>query len=352
MKTTYQRMLAILLSASMLVMASLACGNTPSATSTPVVKTATPAEVVTEPPQTKPTAVPQTTNLSATPAPPTTAPTATNAPTMTPNAANLGDLVEQDEYFIQATAVEDPATPGPFFQAESGKKLVAVELVVGNVSGTPITVNPLDAVLVDGDGFTYHPELGGRDGQIELLELNPGERVKGWIAFQIPNAAQLKSIKFDVSGSNTLKAGLTPPQAGQTAAQLPARSSPTLPKLGDLVEQDGYSLSASKVEDPAKPGAIFSGEKGKRLVAVEVVIGNVSGAQITVNPLSAVLVDTDGFLYQPTLGGRDGQIDLTDLNPGEKAKGWISFLVPPKAKLEGIRYNMSGNITLETGLAK
>jgi len=342
MKTSTQRTLIVLLSVSLLVVATLACGETPSPTSTPVIKTATPAGAVTETPQAKPTATKQATS----------APAATVAPTNVPKSANLGDVVERDGYFIQATTGEDPAPPGPLYRAESGKKLVAVELVVGNVSGTAITVNPLNATLLDGDGFTYQAELGGRDGQIELVSLNPGERVKGWISFQIPNAAKLKSIKYDVSFGNTLQTGLTPPPTGQAPAPLPGRTPPQLAKLGDVVEQDGYSLSASQVEDPAKPGIIFRAEKGKRLVAVEVVVGNVSGAKITVNPLNAVLVDTDGFLYKPELGGRDGQLALVDLNPGEKAKGWIAFQIPPQAKLEGIKYNMSGNITLETGLTK
>ena len=103
-------------------------------------------------------------------------------------ATNLGDVVELNKYFIQAVAVEDPGTPGPIYEAESGKKLVAVELVVGNVSGTAITVNPLNATLLAGDGFTYRPVLGGRAGQIELVNLNPGERVRGGSGFNIPNA--------------------------------------------------------------------------------------------------------------------------------------------------------------------
>lgn len=342
MRNITERTLAILLAVSLLVMATLACGETPLPTSTSVVKTATPAGAVTEAPQTKPTATKQATS----------APAVTATLTSAPKSAGLGDVVEQNEYFIQATAVEDPATPGMLYQAESGKKLIAVELVVGNVSGTAIMVNPLNATLLDGDGFTYQAALGGRDEQLELLSLNPGEKARGWISFKIPNAAKVKSIKFNISLGDTLQTGLIPPQGRQTPAQLPARTPPKLPKLGDVVEQDGYSLTASTVEDPTKPGIIFKAEKGKRLIAIEVVIGNVAGAKITVNPLNAVLVDADGFLYKPTLGGRDGQIALTELNSGEKVKGWISFQIPPQAKLEGIKYNMSGNITLETGLTK
>ena len=346
----------------MLVITTIACGQTPSPTSTPVIKTATPAGGAAEAQPTKATAAQQATNVPAATSAPTSAPKATSAPSSTPKptvpptnppkAANLGDVVELNKYFIQAMNVEDPAIPGPIYQAESGKKLVAVELVVGNISGTGITVNPLNATLLDTDGFTYRPVLGGREGQIELVNLGPGERVRGWISFNIPNAGKPNGIKYNASLAGTLQTGLAPSQGGQTTVQLPAWTPPKLPKLGDVVEQDGYSLTAATVEDPAKPGVIFRPEKGKRLLAVEAVVGNVSGAKITVNPLNATLVDADGFLYKPTLGGRYGQIELVELNPGEKVKGWISFQIPPGAKPEGVKYNVSGNISLETGLTK
>jgi len=43
---------------------------------------------------------------------------------------------------------------------------------------------------------------------------------------------------------------------------------------------------------------------------------------------------------------------MTDLNPGERAKGLIAFQVPAQAKLEGVKYEMSSAVTLETGLTK
>lgn len=352
MNAITERKLATLLFLAVLLLATLACGQTSSPTSTPVVKTATPVSGVSE---TQPAPAAQVQQATSTPTvalAPTSAPEPTAPPTNPPTTKDLGDVVELNQYIIQAIAVEDPATPGMLYQAESGKKLVAVELVVGNISGPTVTVNPLNATLLDADGFTYRPVLGGRDGQIELVDLGPGERVRGWISFDIPNASKPDGIKYSVTLANTLQTGLTPSQGGQAADQLPTRTPLKLPKLGDVVEQDGYSLTAVTIEDPAKPGVIFRPEIGKRLLAVEVIVGNVSGAKITVNPLNATLVDGDGFLYRPTLGGRDDQIELVELNMGEKVKGWISFQIPPEAKLEGIKYNVSGNITLETGLTK
>ncbi len=294
-------------------------------------------------------AIKQAFEKASTPTPP--------AASSTAESANLGSVVQGNGYFVQGTAIEDPTKAGSLYQPEQGKKLVAVELVIGNISGDPIVTNPYNGTLVDTDGFTYRPELGGRDrGQLEMVELDQGQRVKGWISFQVPEAAKLASIKYDVSWGNTLVAGLAVPAAGLTLAPLPSRTAPQLPKLGEATEKEGYSLSASQVEDPAKPSSYFEtyeAEKGMRLVAVEFVIGNVSGEKITVNPYNATLIAADGFLYGPSLGARaEGQIDMTDLNPGEKAKGWIAFQVPSKATLEGIKYEVSYGVLLATGLAK
>ncbi len=349
MKHSTRRTLTIVLTGTLLLIAAVGCGGTKSPTSTPFIQTATPPSASTQAAPAKPTAATQANNTPA----PTSAPTATTAANDAPQSANLGDVIQQDGYFVQAAAVEDPTTPGLLYQAESGKKLVAVELVVGNVSGSALSVNPLNATLIDNDGFAYHPELAARDGQLGTLDLNPGEKVDGWVAFKVPNEAKPKTIKYELTfGSTPLQSALTPPTTKSQPAKLPARTAPKLAKLGDVVQQDGYSLSASSVEDPGKPGFLFKAEKGKRMVAVQIVVGNVSGAKISTNALYAILVDTNGFLYEEDLGAHDGQLDVVDLNPGEKAKGWVAFEIPTAAKLEGIKYNVSGDITLETGLTK
>ena len=40
--------------------------------------------------------------------------------------------------------------------------------------------------------------------------------------------------------------------------------------------EQGYSLTALQVKDPAEPGILYVKEEGKRLIAVEIIVGNVS----------------------------------------------------------------------------
>lgn len=270
----------------------------------------------------------------------------------------LGDAVEKYGYALTAVSVQDPATPGMFYDPEPGARLVAVEVVLSNLSGEPLSVNPLQATLIDGEGFTYQTELGAVDDQIATLDLSPAEKVRGMIAFQIPEGAEPASIRYSVEsfGDRFLEADLTPPPERHVAiAESPSQPpAGALPKLGDVVEQFGYSLSAITVEDPATPGMFYEAREGYKLVAVEIIVGNVSSDALSVNPLYAYLVDSDGFVYTVELGGRDGQIATTDLNAGEKVRGWVAFTIPENATPASIKYEVgvfSGRY-LRTGLSE
>lgn len=344
----------------LLLLPALACGSdTP--TSTPQVSTATvpPAEL-----EEAGAAVSETDEPVSEPEP-TDEPEPTTAPIDTPGPAqeaNLGDLVEQEGYSLVAVTVEDPAPAGLLYTPTEGAKLVAVEVIIGNVSGERVTVNALSSTLVDSDGFAHQAELAGRDGQIDLVDLKPGERVKGWVAFEIPEDATPSIFKYAVSSFPNISletrlstadgALMANPDVPFTAVGEVERDAPG--NLGDLVESEGYSLVAEAVEDPAAPGILYTPVEGMKLVAVQIAVGNVSGEVVTVNALNATLVDTEGYLYTAELGGRDEQIDLIDLNPGERARGWVSFEIPESATPESVIYLVTGFpiVELQTGLSE
>ena len=348
----YYRFLPIL-ALMMLIIASLACGSsTETPTEGPKVSTATSNVAEAEPLSDSDTSE---------------APTESDAPTNTqePEPTNtpvpelyLGDAVEKYGYALTGVSVQDPATPGMFYTPEDGTKLVAIEVIIRNISGDMLGVNPLYATLVDSEGFTYQTELGGAEEQIPTLDLNHGERVRGLIAFQVPENAVPASIKysFEIFGSKVLKASLVPPPDGhEPISETPVdESTEPLPKLGDVVEQFGYSITAVTVEDPTTPGMFYDPKQGYKLVAPEIIISNVSGDALSVNPLYSYLIDSEGFVYAVELGGRDGQIDTTDLNAGEKVKGWVAFSIPKEATPTAIKYQIkvfSSNY-LYTGLGE
>jgi hypothetical protein len=319
---------------------SLACGGT---TPTSTISTATSVPGVVQP-TSKPGVVQPTSNpvaATATQVPPTQIPA---TPTTAPKYY-LGDTVQNSGYVLTALTVADPATPGMLYSPETGKKLVAVEIIIGNVSGDVLSSNPLNAILIDDGGFVYQEDIGSVDGEIASLSLNPGEQTKGWVSFKIPDTAKAAGIKYssDILGTNVLQSPLTPPPSGHTPVIVTITPSLPASKLGDVVEQSGYSLSASKVEDPTTPAMFYTAKSGYKLIGVQIVLTNVSGAdKFSSNPMYAYLVDSNGFVYSDELMGRDGQIDSLDLSTGEKAQGWVSFTLPEKATPAYIKYEIQG----------
>jgi hypothetical protein len=302
-----------------------------------------------EPASTKPyleaTAIPTETQEVEPTAGPEAEPT--EEPKPRPAETYLGDVVEAHGMLLAALTVEDPTTPGMLYEATEGKKLVAVEIIVGNLSDEPLSVNPLNATLLDSEGFVYEPELGGREGGLQLtaLALSYGEKVRGWIAFELPDGAIAASIKLAVSifGDDFVRASLAPPPAGHEAYTAPLSILPPPPSigLGATHEEYGYSLSASALEDPCTSTMFYEPTAGLKLVAVEIIVGNVSGETLSLNPLNAVLVDDRGFVYQLKLGSREGQLATFDLEVGEKAQGWVAFEVPEPATPASVKYFVS-----------
>lgn len=372
MKLRYKLLLFTLL----LSLPALACGGDATPTSTPKVSTATSSsdeqgEVQdsveqTQDPDTSQESANNDESDSGVSEPteaPTDLPEPTEVPTDTPEPlqkANLGDLIEQEGYSFVAVTLEDPAPPGLIYSPTDGTKLVAVEVVIGNVSGEVITTNPLNATLLDTEGFAYQAELAGRDDQLVLVDLEPGERVKGWIAFEIPESSEADIIKYEVEtfSSLVLQSGLRTVNGELIAnSDVPLTVSGDVErevtsKLGDLIEHEGYSLVAEVVENPTTPGMLYTPMEGRKLIAVQIVVGNESGEMITVNPLNATLVDTDGYVYEAETGGRDEQIELVDLAQGERVRGWVAFEIPDNSTPESIKYQVSGFplIVIQAGL--
>ena len=152
-----------------MVIVSLACGSSKETSALKVSTATSGAKDVQQPEATaKPTVLEDTAVPSDTPVPvDISVPTDTTVPPAT--ELYLGDAVSDYGYALTAISVQDPATPGMFYTAVAGTKLIAVEVVISNLSGDMLTVNPLFATLLDKDGFTYDAELAGVDDQLSYF---------------------------------------------------------------------------------------------------------------------------------------------------------------------------------------
>lgn len=125
-------------------------------------------------------------------------------PTDTPESTEAFEStkVSSSGYTLSVVGIEDPATPHPrLYEPEGGTKPLAVEVVLGNVSGDVHSVNVYNGTLVDQDGFSYRPEPFAREGgYIDRIDLAPGEKARGWIPFEVPVGTVADYIKYEFSG--------------------------------------------------------------------------------------------------------------------------------------------------------
>ncbi len=291
---------------------------------------------------------------TSTPVIPTMAPLILATP---PGDIHLGDVTEKGGYLLSALAVENPAPLPPDITLEAGKKLVAVQVVAGNRSGPRVNINILALSLQDEAGNSYPPSLGMHNDELGSMYLDPGEKLRGWAAYVVPQAAEPAGVtlSLELSAPPYFRIGIRPQPAGRSpSGTIFSRVRPQLAPVGTAVEGNGYALTVLSVEDPTTPGPLFPLLVGHKLLAAEVRIDNLSGAALLVSPLYFTLVDADGFVYAPAIRARDGEIATIELAAWQNAQGWVAFLVPDGTSLESLKVVPSevSDFVLQSGLAK
>lgn len=114
-----------------------------------------------------------------------------------PKLAAMGTKVIANGYSLLVGGVADPATPGILYRPVDGMRLVSMDVAVSNESSADkLFVNPMYFVIVDTTGAVYTSELGGVSGQIEAVDLTQGKIQTGKVAFVVPNAVKLESIRL------------------------------------------------------------------------------------------------------------------------------------------------------------
>jgi hypothetical protein len=112
---------------------------------------------------------------------------------------------------VQLTALRVIAHPkvSPIATAAKGH-LVAVQVKVKNVSGKPLSVNPLYFKAIGSDDQEYNLDLGSVDAQMDATELAPGIAKVGVVGFDLPKGVSPVKLTFtDPLLSDAVTTGLT-----------------------------------------------------------------------------------------------------------------------------------------------
>jgi Domain of unknown function (DUF4352) len=142
------------------------------------------------------------------------------------------------------------------------------------------------------------------------------------------------------------KKSTPPPTTLPTADTATTTTTPTTPtfdstklfKVGDKAQAPDFSMSIENVKECKVP-YYFKPKKGNIKLGVEVQLEGSADKDVPVNPFYAKITDGDGYSYTSTFGGCSPELKSVRISKGEKARGWITFELPDKAKGLKLTYN-------------
>jgi hypothetical protein len=268
---------------------------------------------------------------------PTEAPTDAPPTVAAPQEYKVGDVVQLGDVALAVLGWDTPAST-QFAKPEDGNKFVGVELMLANQGDTSANLSTLAQMsLKDGQDHRYTIDLlasTAMDGASPEGELVPGERLRGWVGFQVPSDASGLTFVFDSglfkNGKVFIDLGdqpatVEPPAALATAAQLPTQP------LGQPITAGDVTLTVNGVSTPE--GTQFAkAAPGRHFVVVDVSLTNTgSAAEHLSTVLQMQLKDSLGRQYRvdlmaATVAG--GGAPEGELAPGETVRGPVGFEVP------------------------
>jgi hypothetical protein len=117
--------------------------------------------------------------------------------------AEPGQIAEAEHVRVVLHAITDPwISDNVFQQAPEGRRLVALDVTVdfSDESGTHMA-NPFRFKLTDSADFAYAEILGGPEPALNTISLGPGQKTRGWIAFEVQAGVPLKQLSYDPDAS-------------------------------------------------------------------------------------------------------------------------------------------------------
>jgi outer membrane lipoprotein-sorting protein len=147
------------------------------------------------------------------------------------------------------------------------------------------------------------------------------------------------SITLEFDKYNTGGAVSAPPASD---VQPPAKT--LTAQVGDPMALNGVRVTVVSADLNAKSGNEFiTAKAGNRFVAVQVLYENTGTDAYNYNPFDWKLTDSAGFSYDSSFGGIGPELNAGTIQPGEKARGYITYEVPTTAAGLQLRLTSGGD---------
>lgn len=138
----------------------------------------------------EPTAQPVSTAALAPTEPP-------SEPTAAPAIGKIGERREAGGVALTVVKVEKAKKIGSFQEAGGGKTYLLTEVIVETTGKDKAPYNPLYFKVKDKDGFEYNATINTADNGLKSGELANGDKARGVVAFEIPEAAHGLVLSYE-----------------------------------------------------------------------------------------------------------------------------------------------------------
>jgi hypothetical protein len=234
-----------------------------------------------------------------------------------------------------------------------GQRFVAVDVVFINVSQAPRSLSPaLQMSLKDSTNRKYDLNLAAQAASGAGLpngEVNPGERVRGQVGYQISQDATGLTFVFDAavfgSGKAVVALGDVPQALDAPSGPMPGEQTQAAYAIGDIIDTGNLRLTVHGFRQVAGT-TIFHPDPGDRFVAVDLTLTNISSSPLSVSSLLQMkLKDAAGRSYNLHLGAQAAAGSSApdgELSPNESVRGEVAYQVPQAA--QGLIFEFDPNL--------
>jgi Domain of unknown function (DUF4352) len=108
----------------------------------------------------------------------------------------IGDTAVANDYQLTLLAVRECKVES-YLQPKGESLTLGVELAIEGTREHDVPVSPFHAKLEDADGKTYAATLAGCRPILPSVRVGKGERVEGWVSFELPKSARDPKLSYE-----------------------------------------------------------------------------------------------------------------------------------------------------------
>jgi len=109
----------------------------------------------------------------------------------------VGDRLSLTGVAVTVVSADLNAKPGnPYIRPKTANRFVAVQVLYENTGTDAVNYNPFDWSLRDASGFSYDQTFAGIGPELHSGTLNPGDKARGFIAYEVPTSATGLMLKL------------------------------------------------------------------------------------------------------------------------------------------------------------